>query len=125
RVYQGQAGLGFAVALNFMNKEDKGFAASTYIQLLAKMNESTAPEVGGSPKKKQEWKFEKARVDDVDLSCKTQAFELTGNLAIVNVDPIYGDGFHGNLHFTIKKILGQGVNVNAYFGSKETFRYWH
>ena len=129
RVYQGQAGLGFAVALNFMNKEDKGFGASTYVQLLAKMNEPAPevpdPEAGNIPNGKQEWQFDKVKINDVSLDCRTQAFTLAGRLSLFNDDAVYGDGFHGNLQFSIRKILERGVKVNAYFGSKETFRYWH
>lgn len=129
RIYPGQAAIGFGVSLNFMNKEDKGFAASTFIQLMARMEDvpttSVNPEGISVAGTKQEWKFDKVRVNDVALNCKTQAFTLVGRLSIYNDDPVYGDGFHGYLEFSIRKILEKGVKVNAYFGSKETFRYWH
>jgi hypothetical protein len=129
RVYQGQAAIGFAVALNFMNKEDKGFAASTFIQVLAKLEETPSGSVNADmpapPKKRQQWKFDKVRVSDISLDCRTNAFTLLGKLSIYQDDPVYGDGFHGSLTFSIKKVMEQGVKVNAYFGSMETYRYWH
>lgn len=128
-VQQGQAALGFGVAINFMNKEDKPFGASTYVQLLAKMVETelinTDSEGNAEVSKRQEWKFDKAKIHDVTLDCRTQAFTLNGTLSVFDNDPTYGDGFHGSIQFSIKKILKNGVKVNAYFGSKETFRYWH
>lgn len=128
-VYQGQAALGFGVAINFMNKEDKPFGASTYVQLLAKMEEmeitSKATDGSAEVSKRQQWKFDKAKINDVTLDCRTQAFTLSGTLSVFDNDPTYGDGFHGNIQFSIKKVLAKGVKVNAYFGSKETFRYWH
>jgi hypothetical protein len=129
RVYQGQAAIGFAVALNFMNKEDKGFGASTFIQILAKLEETQAGSTNADtplpPSKKQQWKFDKIRISDIALDCRTQAFTLNGKLSIYKDDPVYGDGFHGSLKFSIKKVLEQGVKVNAYFGSMDTYRYWH
>jgi hypothetical protein len=123
RVAQGQAALGFGVSLNFMNKEDKGFGASTFVQLMAKMEEM--PSTDGSESKRQRWEFDKVRINDIALDCRTQAFTLNGKLSIFNDDPTYGDGFHGSLQFSIKKILERGVKVNAYFGSKDSYRYWH
>jgi hypothetical protein len=122
-IYRGEASLGFAVALNFMNSQDKGFAASTYVQLLAKMYETPTSEKNTN--KKQEWKLEKVKVNDVSLDCNVLAITLKGSLSIYDKDPVYGSGFRGNVLFNIAKLLGNGVKVNAYFGSKEAFRYWH
>ncbi|HYF69701.1 MAG TPA: hypothetical protein VD884_16265 [Ohtaekwangia sp.] len=128
RVYQGEAALGFAIALNFMNKEDKGFTASTFVQALAKVEESKETIPSGEEtvtRTSQKWKFEKITVNDIKLDCRTAAFTLAGTLQVFNDNPTYGNGFHGKLNFSIKKILQKGVKVNAYFGSKDTFRYWH
>lgn len=128
RVYQGEAALGFAVALNFMNKEDKGFTASTFVQAVAKVEESKQSFPSGEEtvtRTSQKWKFDKISVNDIKLDCRTAAFTLAGTLQVFNDDVTYGNGFHGKLNFSIKKILEKGVKVNAYFGSKDTFRYWH
>lgn len=127
-VYHGQAALGFGVALNFMEPEDKGFGASTYVQLLAKMEEvKAAPtsDIRAEPTVRQKWEFDKVKINDVILKSNTQAFTLDGRLTLFNDDPTYGNGFRGNLEFSIKKVLEKGIKVNAYFGSKETYRYWH
>ncbi|MFM8911385.1 MAG: hypothetical protein ACKOE6_00510, partial [Flammeovirgaceae bacterium] len=126
-VFQGQASLGFAIALNLMNKEDKGFSATTFVQVMAKMQEITvAPQTDVAPAvKRQEWKFEKVKINDIALDCETTAFSLKGRVSVFDNDPTYGNGFRGNINLRVGELLGRGVQVNAYFGSKETFRYWH
>lgn len=128
QVFQGQAAMSFDVALNLM--EGKGFSASTTIQLLAKMEEKTISVVSDSdvpvaPKKRQEWKFEKVKVNDISISSETNAFYLKGKLSVYDDDPTYGDGFGGNIAFKINSIMKDAVSVTAYFGSMPTYRYWH
>jgi hypothetical protein len=125
-VFQGQASLGFALALNLMNKEDKGFSATTYIQLLASVREVPLSTTGeGVSLKRQEWQFDKVKVNDISLDCNTTALSLKGRVSIFDKDPVYGDGFRGSIALKIGELLGKGVQVNAYFGSKQTYRYWH
>ncbi|MBD0255413.1 MAG: hypothetical protein ICV83_06810, partial [Cytophagales bacterium] len=123
-VFNGQVSLGAGVALSMMNAQDKGFGASTFIQVLAKMEERTEP-AGETTRKVQTWKYDKIKVDDIELRCKTSAFGLEGRLTLFDNDPTYGDGFRGNLTLSIRKILEQGIQANAYFGSMSTYRYWH
>lgn len=129
KIYNGEVALALGTTLNFMNQEDKGFSGSTRFEILAKMHEEkqtiTQGDLQPYTKTNQKWEFEKVKVGDIGIACKTQAFSLTGSLSLYNDDPTYGTGFHGNVAFTIKKVLEQGVKVNAYFGSKNTFRYWH
>lgn len=125
-VFQGQASLGFSVALNFMDSNDKGFSGSTYIQVLAKLQETVLPAAEGQvADKKQEWTFDKIKVHDIELDCEANSFSLKGSVSIFDKDPVYGDGFRGSITLKIGELLGQGVQVNAYLGSKENFRYWH
>lgn len=127
-VFQGEAALGFAVALNLMNKEQKGFSAETYIQLLARMHETTVAsgnDISIDSHKKQEWKFESVKVNDIKIETNTTAIELKGILRLFDNHPTYGNGFMGSLDFSINKIMKNPAKVTAYFGSKETYRYWH
>jgi hypothetical protein len=129
KIYQGQFGIGFGVTLNFMNSEDKSFSASTHIQALVKLEEKeetyTDAEGATATRTHHKWKFDKIKVNTVTLDCETQAFKLKGSLSIYDDDPVYGDGFSGNLTFAIDPVLSKGVKVNAYFGSKDDYRYWH
>ncbi len=127
-IFQGQVSLGVQVALNIMNKEDKPPVAKTYIQILAKQEEQQVGE-GENTHTVQRWKLDKVRVNDITIQVTTQAFGLTGRLTVFDQDPVYGDGFRGSITFTLKKILERGIQVNAYFGSKNEgdgdYRYWH
>jgi hypothetical protein len=129
KIYQGQFGIGFGVTLNFMNSEDKSFSASTFIQVLIKQAEKnetyTDAEGAIATRTRQKWEFDKIKINTVTLDCETQAFKLKGSLSVYEDDPIYGDGFSGNLAFSIDPVLSKGVKVNAYFGSKDSYRYWH
>lgn len=130
KIYQGEVALGFGLTLNFMNKEDSPFGGSTHLEILAAMEEKQYTVEGddGKPsytKTKHEWKFKKVRVRDISIDVQTQAFVLKGSLTLYDDDPVYGSGFHGYVAFAIKKVLEKGIKVNAYFGSKDDFRYWH
>jgi hypothetical protein len=129
KIYQGQFGIGFGVTINFMNSSDKSFSASTFVQVLVKQvdkDESyTNAEGAIATRKRQKWEFDKIKINTVALDCETQAFKLKGSLTVYDDDPVYGDGFSGNLTFRIDPVLSKGVKVNAYFGSKDTYRYWH
>ncbi|MBC8111637.1 MAG: hypothetical protein H7Y04_11300 [Verrucomicrobia bacterium] len=120
-IRQGEIGIGAGVKYNFMNSSDKGFAGSTFIEVMAKVVE--VPSQTGE--NRQEWQFVKVKVGDVSLKAKTTVFTLEGNLQIFEDDPIYGNGFRGSLAFSIDKILDPPVKINAYFGSTAKFRYWH
>jgi len=128
-IYQGEVALGFGLTLSFMNREDKPFGASTHLDILARMEEKqvTVSRDDGPTytHTKHEWKFEKVKIRDIAIDVQTQAFTLKGSLTIYEDDPVYGNGFHGNVAFAIRKILEKGIKVNAYFGSKDDFRYWH
>jgi hypothetical protein len=130
KIYQREVALGFGLTLNFMNKEDSPFGGSTHLEILAAMEEKQYTVDGdddGKPsytKTKHEWKFKKVRVRDISIDIQL-AFTLKGSLTLYDDDPVYGTGFHGNVTFAIKKVLEKGIKVNAYFGSKDDFRYWH
>jgi hypothetical protein len=144
KIYPGQIGIGFDVALNLGNSSsstdgsnkdsEKSFSASTNLEILVKMEEKqiTIPasgEIAQHTQNKQEWKFDRVKVNQIKLACHTQAFTLDGTLDFYKEDPVYGNGFHGAIQFCIPSVLKDGVKVNAYFGTKqgsaETFRYWH
>ena len=130
-IFEGEAAIGFHVALNMMNASDKGFAAETYIRLLAGIKEEQVnPNIEASQqkKKRQKWEFKKIKVEDIILGAGkegTTAISFKGRLSLYDDHPVYGDGFSGSIALSVKKILEKGIKVNAYFGSKDTYRYWH
>lgn len=121
RVASGQVAIGFGAALNFMNAEDKGFSARTHITINAKHVET----IGSDSVKHQSWAYAGTKVNDIQLNATTTAFTINGRLTIFDNDPKYGNGYRGSLKFAVKKVLERGIQVNAYFGSKDDYRYWH
>jgi hypothetical protein len=125
KLAEGQIILGFGVALNFMDADSKGFSARTYVNIFAKLEETSTPDASGNIVKQQDWKYDGIKISDIALACNTTAFTMNGRLTVFDDDPEFGNGFRGNLGFSIKKVLERGIQVNAYFGSKDSFRYWH
>jgi hypothetical protein len=124
---EGKAALGFDLSINFMNAESKGFSAKSTITIFAKMEQ--APDLSGAKAiayaARNDWKYDGIKFNDINLDCSTTAFSIKGKLNILENDPEFGDGFQGSLSLSIAKVLEKGVQVNAYFGSKDDFRYWH
>lgn len=151
KIYPGKIGIGFKVSLNLSNSEskqgssgqsteggdqtnEKSFSASTSLEILIKLQERDVivpaeGEVAAYTKKRHRWEFDRVQINQITLACKTQAFTLEGVLDFYKEDPVYGNGFHGAIKFSIPAVLQNPVRVNAYFGSKqgttENFRYWH
>ncbi|MDR0559689.1 MAG: hypothetical protein LBG92_05930, partial [Prevotellaceae bacterium] len=71
------------------------------------------------------WKFKKLDISKIAIDASiAEAFSLKGELALLNGDPVYGDGFAGAIDLKITKGIDAGIKVNAIFGKKD-FRYWH
>ncbi len=119
-IFQSKFSIGIPVSLNLMNENDKSPAASTYVRILAK-----AEETGEGNAKRQRWQLEKVKVEAVSISFNKGSFGMNGLLEIFDDDPVYGNGFHGAITFTVGEVLGKGIKANAYFGSKDDYRYWH
>ncbi|MDJ1482969.1 hypothetical protein QNI16_20875 [Cytophagaceae bacterium YF14B1] len=119
-IYQGSFSIGIPLSLNLMNSEDAPPAASTYLRIMAK-----AQEEGEGDAKRQRWKLEKVKVEAVKIAFEKGSFGMNGLLEIFDNDPVYGNGFHGAITFTVGDVLGKGIKANAYFGSKDSYRYWH
>lgn len=105
-----QVGLSFGLKINL---DGDGSHATTSMDILGKLEESS---------KIQAWKFEKVKVDGVEIDYTKANFHIKGGLEIMEDDPVYGNGFKGNLKATFKK-LKFTVDGNAIFGYKD-FRYW-
>ncbi len=105
-----QVGLRFDLTVN-LDKE--GSYAETGLKILGKL----APDAS-----LHKWKFHKVQVDSVKIDYEKSGFKLEGDLKLMEDDPIYGDGFKGNLTANFKK-LNFTAKGKAMFGNKD-FRYW-
>lgn len=96
--------------VNLMEQEKEGFAAQTNILLVSRWEN-------------HHFFYERADIGELSVNIsKPSAFELRGNIRLINEDPLYGNGFSGNVHLRIaEKFLVDGMAV---FGNNGLFRYY-
>lgn len=70
------------------------------------------------------WVYDKISVDEISLSLSSAAFDFNGSLIFYHEDPVYGDGFAGQLMANFKPI-NLTIEAKAIFGNVEGFRYWY
>ena len=111
--YQAKLGLNAKLALG----PDKfAITAETRLDIVGEMAES-----GGL----QSWKYKKIDISSIAINATmAEVFSIKGNLTIMNDDPVYGDGFSGNVKLSVEKVLkGIHASSRAIFGNKD-YRYW-
>ena len=104
------AGLSFDLEINL---DDEGSHATTSMDILGKLEDGA--EI-------QEWKFERIQIDGIEINYTKSNFTIEGSLTIMEDDPVYGNGFDGDLTCTFEKPNFQ-VGGRAIFGRTD-FRYW-
>ncbi|WP_282053710.1 hypothetical protein [Maribacter luteus] len=105
-----QVGLDFDLKINL---DGDGSHATTSLQILGKLEDGA---------KIQEWKFERVKVNGIDIDYTKGNLNIKGALEVMEDDPTYGDGFAGELTASFEK-LKFSANGKAMFG-KTDFRYW-
>jgi len=94
---------------------DGGFKADTRLNFTAGFDNENGI---------QKWKFKKLGLSAIEIKgADIGGVKLDGKVVLMEDDPIYGDGFGGGIHATIKPLGGLDVTVRAIFGRKN-FRYW-
>lgn len=111
------ASLGFTIAINLQKDSFKG---ATSLSIVGKFGEDEGI---------QKWKFHKLVINRIYLKADIGGAKFEGHIDLRNDDPIYGDGFAGNLSAEFSG--GIKVEANAIFGKVEDatttrdFRYWY
>lgn len=130
--YKGEAKLGsFPVSINEIALQSRGNETALAIGLdlaLGTFKGKTRIEIVGSMEEGQlhRWKYERLNVGQIELAATiANMIELKGGLRIMDDDPIYGDGFAGDIavNFTGGPLPGLEVKARAMFGRKD-FNYW-
>ncbi|RIV68913.1 hypothetical protein [Flagellimonas aequoris] len=103
-----EASLTFGVNVNLM---ESGFSGSTKLSIVGGFNENEAL---------HRWRFKGIDIGRIAIEADLGSIQMHGMLDIKNNDPIYGNGFYGELGATFN---GISVDASAWFGKKE-FRYW-
>lgn len=96
---------------------DNMFAGSTRLEFVGELKK----EASGN----EHWQYKTLKVSKISVDAQIAGtVQLKASLEILNDDPIYGDGYAGELSLTFSKVL-EGMNVTArgMFGRKD-FRYW-
>ncbi len=103
------ASLEFAIDINMMSK---GFSGGTKLAIVGKFKENEGL---------QRWKFDKIKIKRINVKADLGSIKLEGFVDIKDDDPVYGDGFYGELSADFN---GINVKASAWFG-KTDFRYWY
>lgn len=92
------------------------FAGKTRLAFLASLHEEG---------NRRHWQFDGVRLDDIAVDAKiAEAVTLKGTVSWRRDDPVYGEGFYGDLKVGIIKPFNLEVGMKAGFGKKDDFRYW-
>lgn len=103
----------FGVALNLKEESNNGIAAHSNIRILTKTNGESSPPIA----------LDRIVIENLMIDVQSQAFNLQGEIAFYNNDPVYGKGFSGELQFSIPKVLEPGFSAHGVFG-KTSFNYF-
>lgn len=104
-----EATLSFDLDVNLMSA---GFSGGTSIAIVGDIKENEGL---------QRWKYSHIDIDRIEISADLGAIQIEGMVDIKDDDPVYGDGFYGELGATFNGIK---VDASAWFGRKE-YRYWY
>lgn len=126
-INQGSPVLGFSVSLNLSDNENNKLSVGTLILLKGKIETSQRTFNGDIPItfQKTNWKFDKVQIEGIDISLQTSPFQLNGHVLFKDDDPIYGDGFFGNISMLIPSVMSSPANVSVAFGSLPSYRYFY
>lgn len=102
------ASLSFNLDVNMM---EKGFAGNTTLSIIGGFDES---------EDLHRWRFQRIEIHQIYLEADLGTIQINGMVDIKSDDPVYGDGFYGELGATFN---GIAVDASAWFG-KTDFRYW-
>jgi hypothetical protein len=105
---QNTASLQFNIAVNLSDN----FSGETTLNVIANYNETNGL---------QRWQYDHVEVSDIQLNVDLGAVKMNGLISIKEDDPIYGNGFFGNIQATFSKIQ---LTSSVWFG-KTTYRYWY
>ncbi|HEX2968177.1 MAG TPA: hypothetical protein VHO46_03660, partial [Bacteroidales bacterium] len=117
----GRASLRLNTKVALTGRNEKGISASTRFYMNASMKKE--PGTGGGDRLK--WTYDGIVLEDVKVKGNVSLFTLSGNVAIYNDHPVYGDACMGKVAFTAGKIIKDTTRVEVIFGNKPDFRYWY
>jgi hypothetical protein len=74
---------------------------------------------------RQKWQFDGVRLDAITLNATIAGVVgIEGQLVWHRNDPIYGNGFFGEMNVRVKPCGNMAVKMHGCFGSVDDYRYW-
>lgn len=68
--------------------------------------------------------FKRLELNDIEVNSSISCFTLNGRIQFIKEDPDFGNGFNGNIKFTIKNPKIE-AGATVLFGNKNQHRYWY
>jgi hypothetical protein len=111
-------------ALGLMNASDKGLSAEATIGVYGEIKQSEEG-VGEITVKKQRWVYKDTKFSDIKIDMKTGVVNVSGSLSLFDQDPVYGNGFRGEVQATFGIGFAISLKSIAQFGNVKDLRYWY
>lgn len=126
-INQGAPILSFSVSVNLSEQNGGSISVGTIINLKGK-TETTQQTFGGEYPvtfTRPKFSFDQISVGAVSVNYQTGPFQLTGIIVFKDNDPIYGNGFFGNIEMKIPSISPTPMAVSTCFGNTGSFKYFY
>jgi hypothetical protein len=105
-----ELGIAFGIKITLQND---GFKGGSHLAVIGKYSEQQGL---------TSWKYDRIKIEDIFIKAKIGVLELDGYAQFMDNDPLYGDGFRGQLGIKVSKPKID-AQITAIFGNKG-FRYW-
>lgn len=109
-----RTGLKFDLTLNLTKTGSGGFTGETGLVLYAKSYEENS---------RQRWKYDGFEVNKIAIDIDGGSYKLKGGAQWYKNDPVYGNGFSGNLSAQFSKL--PQLTATAIFGNINGMRYFY
>ncbi len=106
--------LSFKTRVHFGSQEDCAFGGELGLGIHSAVEQEDG---------KQKWKFKKVAFTEAAVEFSNTFLKFKGGVRLLDNDPVYGNGFQGNVDFSILP-LNFGLRADLMLGST-TFRYWY
>lgn len=110
--------------LGLMNASDKGLSAEATIGVNGEIKQSEE-RVGEVTVKRQQWVYKDTKFSDIKIDMKTGVVNVAGSLSLFDTDPVYGNGFRGEVQATFGIGFAISLKSIAQFGNVKDLRYWY
>lgn len=114
----------FEIGVNFSdgNALSIGVTAGFNVKTVTTTVANPAEGVGAVKPKMQ---FDGVSINNIWLNFQSGPFSLIGSIQFRDDDPVYGDGFNGNIQFTIAHIMNAPATASVWFGRVNGMRYFY